>query len=114
MRGVEGLNGLHKDQNFEQLRKQFLNRSARIDSTLSAFVLSKLTEATLARLPAKVAHGMFLKIGSGELGPLSKAQLLARIREAGFPSDSLLRFKGDVQWQRVSEFFRISIPVRLR
>ncbi len=95
---------------FKKLRQQFHDRSALIDPDLSAFVLLKLTEATLAKLPTNATHGIFVKSDSGELGPLSKDELVERIQTSEFPADPLLRFDGDSQWHCVSEFFPDQFP----
>lgn len=88
-----------------EVHQQFQNRSPLIDQALRTFVLLKLTEATLAKLPASEGRSFFLKEHSGEMGPLSKEGLLERFRAFGIPTELSLRFEGESVWRPLSDFF---------
>jgi hypothetical protein len=95
---------------YDEVRRQFQKRSALIDPKLSEFVLLKLGEANLAKLPAAAGLGIFLKQEGGETGPVSEAELLELLRYSGLSSGQLLRFEGESGWRRISEFFPDQFP----
>lgn len=95
---------------YDQVREQFQKRSVLVDPKLSAFVLLKLGEATLAKLPACAESGIFLKQETGEKGPIFEGKLLELIRYSGLPSGQLLRFEGETEWHLMAEFLPNHFP----
>lgn len=95
---------------YAAVRQEFLNRSVLIDPELSAFVLVKLAEANLAKLPESAEGGIFLKHESGESGPLSEEELLESIRYGGIVATQEVRFHGEVEWRQLSDFFPDQFP----
>ena len=95
---------------YNHVREQFQKRSVLIDPKLSAFVLLKLGEATLSKLPVRAESGLFLKQETAEKGPISEAELLELIRYSGLSSGQLLRFQRETEWYPVAEFFPNHFP----
>lgn len=92
------------------VRREFLNRSVLMDSKLSEFVLLKLAEACLAKLPQCAERGVFLKHENGETGPLSEQALLESIRYGGLVPEQMLRFEGTLEWRPLHDFFPDQFP----
>jgi len=92
------------------VRQEFLSRSVLMEPELSGFVLLKLAEANLAKLPESAGRGIYLKHENGESGPISEEELLERIRYGGLVSAQELRFHGELEWRRLSDFFPDQFP----
>jgi hypothetical protein len=95
---------------YERVRREFLARSVLIDPNIRQFVLLKLAEANLAKLPPNARNGIYLQQNSRETGPLSEEEFLEHVRYAGLSPNQLLRIDGETEWRRISEFFPNQFP----
>jgi hypothetical protein len=95
---------------YELVKKEFIQRSVKIDPEIRELVLSKLAEANLAGFQHKPLVEYYLKQGDHEMGPFTRDEIIDQIRYAHLSGTQLIRVGVEKNWAPVATYFPDAFP----